>query len=90
MTTDEQSTHFRYFTAFQKGEISIDTAACALTTDAVHQLNHATVDTERQERWDGPKPYLVRENEWNRSFLSPGTIDNEQAAFVARLDEQKV
>ena len=75
---------------FQKGEISLDTAACALTTDAVHQLNHATVDTERQKRTGQPETIFGEGKRVDQIIpIIQVLIDNEQAAFVTRLDEQK-
>ena len=50
---------------FQKGDLSIEDAASALSTDAVHQLNHATVDTERQKSTGQPET-IFGEGKTNR------------------------
>ena len=60
---------------FQNGDISIDAATAALTADAVHQLHHATVDTERQKRTGQPETifgefYRRTFNRWELARVS--------------------
>ena len=75
---------------FQKGEITIDSATAALSTDAAQQLNHATVDTERLKRTGQPET-IFGEGKLVEQIVPivRVLIDNEQTAFVTRVDEQK-
>ena len=75
---------------FQRGELSIESTTSALTTDAAKQLGHATVDTERQQRTGQPET-IFGEGKRVEQIVSiiQVLIDNDQTAFVTRLDDEK-
>ena len=75
---------------FQKGELSLDKAASALSRDAAFHLNHATVDTERLERTGQPETIFGEGKSVDQIIpIVQVLVDNDQTAFVTRLDESK-
>ena len=75
---------------FQKGELSLETAASALSTDAAKRLDHATVDTERQKRTGQPETIFGEGKSVDQIIpIIQVLIDNDQTAFVTRLDADK-
>jgi hypothetical protein len=81
---------FDILTQFQAGSLSLETAATALSKNAVHRLDHATVDTERKERTGQPET-IFGEGKLAEQIVPivQVLIDNHQAALVTRIDEQK-
>ena len=75
---------------FQTGELSLENAASALSTDAAQRLNHATVDTERQQRTGQPETIFGEGKSVEQIIpIIQILIDNNQTAFVTRLDDSK-
>ena len=75
---------------FQQGELSLENAASALSTDAAQLLTHATVDTERQQRTGQPETIFGEGKSVEQIIpIIQVLIDNNQTAFVTRLDENK-
>ena len=75
---------------FQSGSLSIAEAEQELSVGAVERLSHATVDTERQKRTGQPET-IFGEGKLADQIISivQVLIDNDQTAFVTRIDEQK-
>ena len=74
----------------QSGEISIESAASTLSTDAAQRLNHATVDTERQKRTGQPETIFGEGKHIDHIVpIIQVLIDNDQTAFATRLNESK-
>ena len=75
---------------FQSGSLSIAEAEQELSVGAVERLSHATVDTERQKRTGQPET-IFGEGKLAEQIISivQVLIDNDQTAFVTRIDEQK-
>ena len=74
----------------QRGELSVESAASTLSIDAAQRLNHATVDTERQKR-TGQAETIFGEGKQVEHIIPivQVLIDNDQTAFVTRLNEAK-
>ena len=75
---------------FQQGELSLENAASALSTDAAQLLTHATVDTERQQRTGQPETIFGEGKSVEQIIpIIQVLIDNNQTAFVTRVDKSK-
>ena len=75
---------------FKKGSLSLTQATEALSVDAAQQLDHATVDTERESRTGQPET-IFGEGKTSDQIISivQVLIDNDQTALVTRIDKHK-
>ncbi len=75
---------------FQSGSLSIEQAGEALSVDAAKRLDHATVDTERQQRTGQPETIFGEGKSVEQIVPIIEVLrQNDQTAFVTRIDEDK-
>lgn len=75
---------------FQSGSLSIEQASEALSVDAAKRLDHATVDTERQQRTGQPETIFGEGKSIEQIVPIIEVLrQNDQTAFVTRIDEDK-
>ena len=75
---------------FKQGSLTLTQATEALSVDAVQELGHATVDTERESRTGQPET-IFGEGKTDVQIISivQVLIDNGQTALVTRIDQNK-
>ncbi len=75
---------------FQAGSLSLEQATEALSVDAAKRLDHATVDTERQQRTGQPETIFGEGKSVEQIVPIIEVLrSNNQTAFVTRIDEDK-